>query len=487
MSLTHQTVSGVKWNSVATIATVIVQFISIVVLARLLDPEDFGLMSMAIVVTGFAKAFADFGFSNAIIHRQDTTREQLSTLYWSNLLVGFSLFGLIWLAIPLAVTYYQEPRLTPILRWVAITFLILPVGQQFQSLLRRELRFTTLSLIQIAQSLFYAVSAVGYAIAGFGVMSLVWGSLIQALVGSILLVGIAIQSHWLPNLHFRRHDLDGFIQFGLFQMGERSLNYLSANVDYLIIGRFLGSEALGFYTLAYNLMRMPLSYLNPMIVSVAFPAFARVQHQDDILRRGYVKILHYLSAITFPLMAGLFVTAPLLVPLVYGVQWSPAVSVIQIFALLGALKSLSNPLGSLLLAKGRADFGFWMNMIATVGCIISNLIGVRWGITGVAASSLIFSAVVLLPIDFYLRHLVVDMTVKEFWFAIKQPTVSTSIMFSVIFPLYFALSLLEHDWVVLGCLATIGIIIYTIAIRLLDGDLFVEISGYLKPTPVTKA
>ena len=486
MSLTQQAVSGVKWNGVSTVARAGLQFVSLAVLARLLAPGDFGLMSMAVVVTGFAQTFADFGLSNAIIHRQDTTREQLSSLYWVNLTVGFIIFALVWLAIPFAVAYYQEERLVPILRWAAGSFLIVPFGQQFQSLLRRELRFRTLSLIQVSQSVIYALSAIGFAWAGFGVMSLVWGTLLQTLAGTALLSGVAIRSHWLPTFHFRRTDLGGFMQFGLFQMGERSLNFLSNNVDYLIIGRFLGSEPLGYYTLAYNLMRLPLTYVNPIVVSVAFPAFARMQHQDGVLRRGYGKILHYLGAVTFPIMAGMMVVAPIFVPLVYGPQWAPAVPVVQIFCLLGALKSLGNPIGSLLLAKGRADWGFWTNAIAVVGYSIMTVIGVRWGINGVAICLTILVGVIMQPIGFYLRWVTIRMTARDYFRAFMQPAIAAMAMLIVVFPLYYLLLPIQHPIASLSVIVLSGVIVYMSMLRLLDRPLLIEVMGYLRPASSPK-
>jgi O-antigen/teichoic acid export membrane protein len=397
------------------------------------------------------------------------------------LAIGFVLFGLIWLAIPLIVAYYQEPGLISVLYWVATTFLILPIGQQFQALLQRELRFNILSIIQITQNLFYAIVAIGFAWAGFGVMSLVWGSLIQVFVGVVLLLGAAIHFRWLPSLHYRLADLSGFAQFGLFQMGDRSLNYLATNVDYLIIGRFLGSGPLGYYSLAYNLIRLPHAYLNPAIVSVAFPAFSRVQHQDHLLRWGYGKIIHYLGAATFPIMGGIIVVAPLLIPIVYGDQWLPSVAVVQIFCLVGIWKSLGNPLGSLLLAKGRADLGFYMNLIALIGYAISNWLGVRWGINGVAFSTLLFQTAVLVPIGFYLRWLVVKMTAIEYWQALKPPLIAALVMISIIFPLYYALlPLVAQPILQMAILTMAGIGIYIGMIQWIDRPLLTEAVGYLK-------
>jgi O-antigen/teichoic acid export membrane protein len=227
---------------------------------------------------------------------------------------------------------------------------------------------------------------------------------------------------------------------------------------------------------------MPLSYVNPILVSTAFPAFARVQNQDDVLRWGYAKILHYLSAVTFPIMAGILVVAPLFVPLIYGSQWLPAVPVVQIFCLLGAVKTLGNPIGSVILAKGRADLVFWMNVVAICGYSISNLIGVHWGINGVAASSLIFSCLVLLPIDFYLRWITIRMTVREYWEAIKRPTASTIIMLMIIFPLYFLATAGSNINAALILLVLSGSMIYAGVMLMLDRSLFIELWGYLKPT-----
>ena len=481
MSLIDKAASGVKWNSAATLIKVATQFFTLIILARLLDPTDFGLMSMVLIVTNFTQAFIDFGLGNALIHRQNATRQQLSSLYWFNLAIGFTLFGILWLSVPLIVAYYQEPTLEPVFRWVILIFLLVPFGQQFQSLLKKELRFKTLSLIEVADHLVYGLTAVILAWWGFGVMSLVGAVLARTAVATGALVTVAIRSRWLPLLHFHRADLRGFLGFGLFQMGERSLNYLATNVDYLIIGRFLGSEALGYYTIAYNLIRLPHAYINPAIVSVAFPSFARVQSQNDRLRWGYAKILRYLSTITFPVMGGIFIIAPFLIPLLYGEQWLPSVTVVQIFCLVGVWKSLGNPIGSLLLAKGRADLGFYMNLIAVIGYTISNIIGVRWGINGVAISTLLFQTAILVPFGFYLRWLTVQMRAVEYWEAIKRAGLATAVMLIFLIPLYYALTPLNTPFIQMIGLVISGILVYAITIIKLDYPTIQE--AWLRLTP----
>ncbi len=486
MALIDQAATGVKWNSLAVAARIIIHFGSLAILARILVPEDFGLMAMATVVTAFVQIFGDSGLSNAIVHRQNARREQLSSLYWLNLAASLALFALVWLVTPIIAVYYQELRLIPVLRWSAVGLLIMPIGQQFQSLMTRELHFRTLSWIQVLESATYGVFSVLLAFNGFGVMSLVWATLLRNTVTVGLLLRVAIRSRWLPLFRFRLTDLDGFLQFGLFQMGERSLNYLANNVDYLIIGRLLGSEALGFYALAYNVMRIPVSYFNPVLVSVAFPTFARVQNRDDLLRRGYAKLIGYLSTGTFPLIAGVFVTAPLLVPLVWGTQWLSAVPLVQIFCPLGVLKSLGNPLGSILLAKGRPDLGFVMNVISLVGYFLANMIGVRWGVVGVALSSVAFTGLVLQPIGFYLRKLTINMTVAEHWQALRKPTANVLVMMIVIVPLYYVLIPLKREFFQLLILTAVGFSVYAAMIWRFDRAFLKEAWSHLLTTDAPK-
>ncbi|MCB0171420.1 MAG: MOP flippase family protein [Anaerolineae bacterium] len=365
MSLREQAAAGAKWTSSTMIIVTGLQFFQLAVLARLLSPEDFGLMAMIGVVLGFANAFADMGVSNAIIYHQNTTRAQLSSLYWLNLMVGFVIFLLVWAATPLIVAFYNEPQLSELIFWAALGLLIVPFGQQFQVLLHKELQFDVLAKVQILSTLAGVTVAIGSAWAGQGVFALVWGSLTSSSVNALLLTWWGWRS-WRPMLHFNFFDIQSYISFGLYQMGERSVNYFAANVDYMIVGRFLGPELLGLYRLAYELVLKPLRTINPILTKIAFPVFAKKQTNDVALRRGYLEVIKLLAMILFPITVGFIVTAPLIVPVVFGPSWVGAIPLVQILAVVGLLKALSNPTGAILLAKGRADIGFKWNVYVVV-------------------------------------------------------------------------------------------------------------------------
>jgi len=384
MTLKQQAVSGVKWNGVSMGAVTTLQFVTLAVLAHLLSPSDFGLMGMIMVVMGFARLFADMGISNAIIYRQDTTKEALSSLYWLNILAGIVVFLIVCGACPLITAFYHEPRLSNLLYLSSLIFLITPFGQQFQILLQKELIFDQLAKIEIMSSFANSACAITLAILGMGVFSLIWGQLTGASVRVLLLFRWG-WVNWRPHLHFASQDLKGYISFGLFQMGEKTVNYFNSNLDYLLIGSLLGVKALGYYTLAYNLVLRPSQSINPVITRVAFPVFSKVQNDIKGLKRGYLKVLQLLSTINFPLMVGLAVVAPFAVLVIFGEQWLPSIILIQILTIVGLLRSTGNPVGALLLAKGRADLGFKWNLALMIVQVPGLYLGAKLGGTiGVA-------------------------------------------------------------------------------------------------------
>lgn len=393
MSLKQQAISGVRLSAMSMGAVTAFQFITLTVLARLLSPSDFGLMGMIMVVIGFAQAFADMGISNAIIHRQDATRDQLSSLYWLNILAGIFVFSAVCASTPLVVKFYAEPRLSNLLYLTALTFLITPFGQQFQILLQKELMFEGLAKIEIATALVNSTVSIGSALAGSGVYSLICGQLASTFVKVTLLCAAGWRQR-RPSLHFATGDLKGYVTFGLYQMGERSINYLNSNLDYLLIGSMLGATPLGYYTLAYNMIMKPSALINSAVTKVAFPIFSLIQSETEKLRRYYLKVLQLLSMANFPIMVGLAVVAPVAVPVLFGEQWHPSIILIQILAIVGLLRSTGNPIGSLLLAKGRADLGFKWNLSLTAAQIPGLYLGAELG--GAVGVAIAFSILMAL-------------------------------------------------------------------------------------------
>jgi len=478
-SLKQQAISGVKWTGASTIFIGLIEFIKFAVLARLLSPSDFGLMGMLVVIMGFAQAFADMGVSNAIIHKQNTTEEQLSSLYWLNIFIGALLFLILCVANPLIVRFYKEPRLGHLIFWVALIFPITSLGQQFQILLQKKLKFSKLSRIEVISVILGSITAILLAVKGQGVLSLIWGQIATATIKSLLLIRFSGKK-FPPAFRFEKKDLRDYLSFGLYQMGERNVNYLSSNIDYLLIGRFLGADALGIYTLAYKLITVPLMKITPILTRVAFPVFSKKQTDNASINRGYLAIIKILSFIVFPSLIGLSVTAPIFVPVIYGTNWARTVPVIQILAIVGMIKATGSLSGSVLLAKGRADITFIWNFIVCITNFFVFWIAARRGLLTVAWSWVGLSIFYFIC-GRWMLYKVIGLKWKNYLSALMNPALMSLIMGIAVYIVYLVcLSNELNNLVSLIILVTFGIIVYSSLVMLFERSYFLDLLAFLR-------
>ena len=282
----------------------------------------------------------------------------------------------------------SEPRIRSLLPWAALSFLIGPLGQQFRILLQRDLKFQVIATVEVFALIFGTLASIALAILGYGVYSLIFGQLLTNALDSTLLVVVGWKT-WPLRLHFKLKDLRNVGTFGAFQLGERCVSFFAANFDYLIIGKVLGSIALGPYAVAYQLVITPLARIDPIFTRVAFPIFARKQNDDAALKVGYFDLSKFLAFVAFPILVGAAAAAPVLVPVLLGARWADFVILIEILAPLGILKALGNPMGTILLARGRADIVFWFNVYVAIEYLIVFPIFVKSGTTAIAISLVI--------------------------------------------------------------------------------------------------
>lgn len=361
MNLKLKAKTGLKWTTVSSVIVTLLQLVQFAILTRFLAPSDFGLMALVMIVIGFSQAFLGMGISNAIIHKQEITDKQLSTLYWVNVLVGIVLFGIIFIISPFIAGFYGEPELTKLIIIVGLTFIIQPFGQQFMILWQKELRFKEIAKIDIVNKSISLIVSTLLAIKGYGVYALVFGVLAGAISQTILFMYVGMKEY-KPSFVFIIGDIKEFLSFGAFQMGEKSINYFSANIDKIFLGKFVGMEGLGFYNLAWQLVIFPLVKINPIVNKVAFPVFSKIQNNLSLLSKYYGFALRTLSLLTIPIFVFMFFYSYEIVKVIYGQGWEETALLIRILSIVGILKALGNPAGALMLALGRADIGFWWNV-----------------------------------------------------------------------------------------------------------------------------
>lgn len=440
--LKKQAVGGVKWTSISAILSSGLQLIQVAVLARFLDKDDFGLMALALFVLGIAHIFMDMGISNVLIHKQRVNKFQLSTLFWTNILLGVLIYGLVVLSSPLIASLYEAPALEGVIDWIAVTFLILPWGQQFDALLRRDLRFKALAVRDVLSKVIALVVAVVLALKGFDVYALVYASLAGSLAATLLLFVLGMKEY-RPHFIFSYRSLKnkGFLSFGMFQMGEKFVNYFNSNFDTLLIGKLVGMEALGVYNIAKMLAVKPYQVLNPILTKVAFPVFSKVQNEIDKLRSAYLKVLTILSSVNAPIYVAMIVLAEPLVTIAFGPEWRSVVPILQLLAVSYVCNSIINPVGALQLAKGRADLGFYWNLGLFVFIPACIWWGAHYGLMGVAWSLVLLKVgITLFPVWYFFIRPLCQVSLKKYIGSFSPPVFMA--LAAGVLP--FALSLWNH-------------------------------------------
>lgn len=438
MSLKKLAISGVKWTSLASIVNALLQILQVTILARFLSPSDFGLMAIVMVVLGFAQAFLDMGISNAIIHKQEITHQQLSTLYWVNILAGLLVYGIVFGSSTFIASFYHEPLLEDMIVVVGIIFLITPFGQQFLVLLEKKLQFQVIAKISIVNKIISLAVTSLLAYYGFGVYSLVYGAITSAMVSTLQYVLIGLK-YYKPSLYFNLSEIKEFLQFGLYQMGEKIINYFNSQFDTILIGKLLDVESLGIYTIAKELIMKPASIVNPIITKVAFPTMSKIQDDIPRLKAIYLKMINFLASINFSLYVIIIILAPELVVLLFGNKWLEAVPIVQILAIFGAIKSTVNPIGSLLLARGRADLGFYWNLGLFFYVPLSIYIYSHWGLVGISWGLVANIIILQLPGYYILVKPLCGAGFREYFWQIIRPLIFSAIIYFVSCMVYVSL------------------------------------------------
>lgn len=410
-SSTSKVVKGVSWSMLAVAGRQLLSFAGVAFLARILGPESYGLMGMAALITVFLTNFRDLGTAAAVIQQPEISPGLLSSLFWLNILFGTVLTLLVILSAEPAARFFHDARIASILRVLSVSFFIISAGVVHQALLSREHAFHHIAWADLSAAVGGYAVAIPFALAGMGVWSLVAANLMTAFISTAM---YWIFSPWRPGFEFHRNDVLRVSKFSLNLGAFGLVNYFSRNADYLIIGRILGTEPLGFYQMAYNLMIYPLQNVSAVISQVLFPAFARMQHDDERFRSAYTRSCLLIGLVTFPMMAGMGVAAEPLLLSFLGPKWRPAILILQILAPVGLVQSVFTTTGQIYMSKGRTDWMLRWGAGTAVVLVSSFLLGVRYGITGVAIFYGTAYLFLIVPIGFLIPFRLVGLRLTDF-------------------------------------------------------------------------
>lgn len=369
-----------------------------IVLARLLTPQDFGLIGMVTVIIAFATMFKNAGLNTATIQRDRIAPDQISTLFWINVAISIFLGICIVIGAPIVAAFYGRPELSPVTAVLAISFVVQGLTIQHSALLRRHMRFGVLAIEQVLAALVSLTVTTIMALLGWRYWALVGGTITSSIAMLLLTYYFC---PWRPGSIKRNTGVRQMLKFGGHITGFDFVNYFARNSDNILIGKYIGADGLGFYAKAYQLFMMPLQQIRGPIAQVALPVLSSLQYFPDKYRKYYKSILDILSILVTPISVYCAIEAHFLINFVLGEQWMAAVPVFRILAIGGIIISVAGTRGLILMSCGKSKRYLKWGLANAVITVSSFAIGLRFGIVGVATAYTATTYIILVPSLFY--------------------------------------------------------------------------------------
>lgn len=420
--------AAIGWVSLSQVGRQLLNLLVTALLARLLVPDDFGVMSVTLVVVGVLALARDLGTGVTIVQVPRLTPRLLTTLFWANIALSIGAALGVAILAPTIAAVFREPRLAEIVAVAALAFVISSLAIVPLALLERAMRFRTVAAIELASIITGGVVAVAGAAGGIGVWSLVAQLITTAITGAAL---YAIAGHWRPTRQFSVSDLRGVARFGLGVTGFNLFNYAARNADYVLIGAALGTAPLGQYTLAYRAMLYPLQAVAAVISRATFPVYARLQGDDAAFRQLYMRAVSMIALIAFPMVFGVMATSDRLVAVVFGPAWVEAGQILAILAPVGLVQVIVTTIGPIYQAKGRGTLMLAWGFASGVATIVGFTLGLGWGIAGVAAAYLVVNVLLAYP-GLAVPYRLIGLSVGAMLATIVRPAICAAVMFGVV-------------------------------------------------------
>jgi O-antigen/teichoic acid export membrane protein len=394
-SLRAHVFHGLKWSVVIVIANQVARLATSFVLVRLLTPSDYGLAGMALLFGGLVIALSDLGLGAGLVQRTVITEADCATVFWTSIAVGLTLVVTGVAASGLVARFFHTPAVQPLFIAMSFAFLFPALQQTPAALLQRAMNFRAIALRSIGANIAASVVGIVGALLGWGAWALIAAALTAGAVTTVLLW---LTAGWRPRLTYSRESLRELSRFGVPLLGSRTLDYVQGNADNVLVGRYLGATQLGLYSVAYNVILLTQARVFVPIQDALFPALSRIKDDTQRVASVWLRTVRVVGAFIAPTMLGTIVIIPDFVLVVFGQKWLGSVPVVQILAVVTLMDGFMATGSRVLLALGHATMLFRVSLLRTGLAVLAFVVGLRWGIVGVAACY----AIVSVPVQVYL-------------------------------------------------------------------------------------
>jgi len=382
-SLRRAGATGVMWQGLAYVFGKLVVAATTVALARMIAPEQFGLVALATVLITFSNVVSDGGVAQALVYLE-TTRETTRSAMLVALTTGGLMAGAVAVLAPALARFFDNPEVADLTRVLSLVLLLGSLASVPEALLRRKLLYRRLAWSSVLRAVVIGVTSIGLAVAGWEAWAIVWGTVAGALTYTVAMWWMMPAGVDLRLWRVRRRDLGAVVRYGLPAALGILLSRLIFDVDYLIVGRQLGAEALGFYTVAFRLPELAIVNVFFVISSVTFPLYSRARADPERLRSGYCTSVRIQSVYGVSAGVGLAIIAPVAVPTLFGDRWLPAVECLAALGLYAALRSVGAGANDVYKAIGRPSITVWVSLLRLAVLLPALILAADHGIAGVA-------------------------------------------------------------------------------------------------------
>ena len=464
MNFGSRIVAGLSWTAGGKFGSQLVSWVITIYVMRILSPADYGLLAMATVLIAILSMLSDLGLSQAAVSAREVETKTLRLVFGLALTVNGILYSLLFVAAPMIASFYGEPRLTLIVRIIGLQFIIEAFNVIPNILLQRALEFKWRSIIGFATAIFSALTTLGCALAGYGVWSLILGSMAGALLGAI---GVNFLCPFLHLPSFTLKDSGKLFAFGGHVVSARILGTLYMQADTAIGARILGAQQIGLYSVSMQLASLPMQRVAAILNSVAFPAFAKLQSQPELAAGYLLRALSILNIFSFPVFWGIAVTAPEIIGVFLSDKWNSATVPLQLLALIMPIRIVWQMMPPILYGLGHANIVAQNHVVAFVAMIIAFLVGVQYGIIGLSLDWVLMFPVVFL-VNFRTWLPVMRVNTRAFFATMAMPLLAASGMVASVMAFGAAIDISGVSKLV--ALIGVGAATYTALIWLLERD-----------------
>jgi len=424
-TLKKQTARGIKWLVLASFFQKALSFGTMVILARILNPSIFGLFALAFVAINGLGLFKSMGVDSALIQRQENIEKAANTAFFIIPLLGIFLFLVLSISAPYVGKFLNSTEVIPVIRILGAIFVFNCFARIPKVLLQKEMRFAKIAFAEAMGAIVYSTTAIVMALLGMGIWSLVIGYLAKTIVS---MIAIWYFSKWKPSWQFDKKIAFQMFNFGKFVFLASIVYFLRMNLSHLLVGKFLGMAMLGVYALSFNISNILVEYLSGRMEKVIYPAYSKRQHDNGTLKKSYLDIFKITSFIALPFTFCVYFLKQEFVHTIYGPKWLSVIPVIGILIWSGLFRMFATSAGSLFMAKGKPQYGFWLSCFQVLIFLIfikpfAEIFGARGVAMVITGGVLINTSLIML-----LCKRLISVKISELIATIRLPLFATLVM-----------------------------------------------------------